>query len=187
MVQRLIPSHCPFQSKFSGEARTPAQFSARLARIEAQKMSLVQDMSRLADPCGTGTPQVSQLCCDARNFPRIVITRTEVECSGELGQSGEQLLREDNITAQGFKYVLPRADGFWITDRYGFAGLESADQIRDQPVCRPITAADDISCSRGRHCDMMFGQTLDGKERATVGGGNDLRAGFARGVWIVAT
>ncbi len=83
--------------------------------------------------------------------------------------------------------MLPRADGFGIANHNRLASGKGAHDVRNEAVKRPITAADDVSGTRGGHGDPVL-LVLIGREKGTaIGGGDQFGATFAAAVRVVSS
>jgi len=52
--------------------------------------------------------------------------------------------------------MLPGTDSTWIAYTYRFITLDGTHDIGDQPVFRPVTAADNIARSRRGECHALL-------------------------------
>ncbi len=76
--------------------------------------------------------------------------------------------------------MLPGPDRLGKSQRNGFPGCKRANAVGDQPILRPIAAADDIACARGGDRRSV------GKEAVAKTHRHQLRTGLAVAVGIMA-
>src|SRR6185437_14498957 len=77
--------------------------------------------------------------------------------------------------------MLPRPHRLGPPHFERLAGLPCAHGVRDQPILRPVAAADDVAGARAGHRHTLYGEV-----RVAIAADDDLARGFAGAVRIVA-
>jgi len=131
------------------------------------------------------TPHVHEFGRYALDRPSVLIARSEVVGGGELRILREELPGQHQVSVQRLEHVLPGTDGIEAPDQNRLPGKESADQIRNEPVLGPVTAANNIVGARGSQSHMMFMQSVDRKKSTAVCRADNFGAGFAGNVSVV--
>src|ERR1051325_5835341 len=101
------------------------------------------------------TPQPGQFVSDPGYWLGVGFSRTEVPARREAGSIPGQTLCEREIPTQRLENELPGADSRRIPDLAGTSFQKGADQIRNELIGRPITAANGIASSGARQGDTM--------------------------------
>src|ERR1035438_4763307 len=187
LVPSAIPRHRALQRRFDSEPWFPSEFDAGLAGIKPENMILVHAGNRIADPRPSVAPHLHEFGRYALDWPNVLIARSEVVGRSELRMLREECLSQHQVTVQRLEHVLPGTDGIGTPDYNRLPGEESADQIRNEPVLGPVTAANDIAGARRSQAHMVFMQSVDWKELATVCRDDNFGAGFAGSIRVVPT
>ena len=108
--------------------------------------------------------------------------RAEVPCFGAGGVPCQQALPEHEITGKAFENVLPGAGSVGRTYLGRFAACRGANDVRNQPIIRPVAAADDIAGARSGD----QGCVLRRKKGLAVAGYDELGRGFRGAVGVVS-
>src|SRR5688500_5776135 len=106
-------------------------------------------IARIESPARALTPEVNHFFENPLYWFNIFIAGTKIPAVGVTSIAFTKRLRQYQITAQGFKHVLPRAGCFRVSNNNGLLFFECSENIGNQSICSPVTAANDVSCSPG--------------------------------------
>ena len=81
--------------------------------------------------------------------------------------------------------MLPRSDCVWPPDQHRLPSLKSANQVRNQPILRPVSSANHIAGARSCQRDMVFAQPVSREVGTAIGRTHNLRACLARRIRIM--
>ena len=108
-----------------------------------------------------GLSKASDQCADRTNRLRV---GTEIETGCDLGRDASARRRGEartypEVTRQGLENMLPRSGGGRVADGQCQSVGTGADDIRHNPICGKVAAADDIaSAGRGDPHGVLGGE-----------------------------
>ena len=76
----------------------------------------------------------------------IAVVRTEVPCSGIVNPVLIEPLCKREIAGKRLQNMLPRTDRMGVPDENFFPFQKGTDAVGDEPIQRPVPAADNIPC-----------------------------------------
>ena len=82
--------------------------------------------------------------------------------------------------------MLPRPHGGRIPHGHRLTGREVPHDVGDDPVGRPVAAADHVAGADGRQLDAMLAETAGREKAPAVGGGHEFGRPFAGAIGIMA-
>ena len=172
------------------ELRRPAEVGVSAAGVELEVAGFVRVGSLVENPGGAVAPE---------SRPSVRRSRRRGERLSRRGRScrrsrsvrvvGEKLFGQPDVAMQRLEHMLPGANGVGPANADRLAGEKAANEIGDEAIDGPVAATDDIAgASGGDGYAMTVGlaEGVDGKVRLAEGGADDLGAGLAAGVGVVA-
>ena len=99
---------------------------------------------------------------------------------------GEHRGGERQITGERLEHMLPRPHGCRIPHRHRLTGREVPHDVGDDPVGRPVAAANHVAGADGRQLNAMFAESAQRKEAPAVGGGHEFGRPLACTIGIMA-
>src|ERR1017187_8070126 len=166
--------------------RGPPEVGAGAAGVELQVGGLMDAGVGVIDPGGTVTPGGGHFIGDPGHGLGVCVGGAEVVSGREFGIAGKELFGEADVAVKGFDDVLPGTDGKRAANAYRLAGDETADQVGNEGIGRPVAAADDVAGARGGEGDLVLSEAGDGEVGLAEGCGDNLGAGLGAGVGVVA-
>ena len=166
------------------EPRLPAELTARFLRVQAQELRLVRGVridGRDLQLAATERAHEAHrdLTCGHTLF---VLVGPEIPAAGEALRVLEQALREQQVARERLEHVLPWPGRARVADLDDVAARGAAHDVGNEPVFRPVAAADDVARARARHADAALFE-----ERAPIGGRHELGRALAGAVRVVTT
>ena len=135
---------------------------------------------RVALPAGVWY-LIAQVFDDPADRLGVVVIRAEIPAFGESGAFNAKLFRQHQIPRQRFQHMLPGSCRQRRADGKRAPGIECAQEIRNQPIRRPVAAADDVA---GTGAGQMDAGCVE--EGGAVSGGDQFGTGLAAGIGIGA-
>ncbi len=189
-LPRLVPVHQPVQRRLQVQPRMPRQLRPRAAGIELQIPRLMHAGVGIQHPARVAAPHPRHALRDPAHRLRVVFAWPKVKRRGKprrlLRIAAHQLLCQQDVSMQRLQHMLPRTNRLRPANVHGLARQESAHQVRNQPVLRPVPAADDVPRARRRQRTAMLGLQGSREVALPVRRRHNLRAGLRAGVRIVA-
>src|SRR6185369_8796595 len=116
-------------------------------------MSLVRVGAWILLPAGALTPERGNFVRDPSHRPNIGFVGPKVPALRHRPSTRVHFFGEAKVAGQRFQYVLPGPYRVRITQLRGLLARERAQNVGDESVDRPVTAADHIaSPRRGQDC-----------------------------------
>jgi hypothetical protein len=189
-LRSRLPCAIPGDEQLEGvtevKLRRPLQVGVGAAGVQLQVTGLVGAGSIVEDPGGTVAPETGHLFGDPGDGANVRIRGAEVVGGRKARVVGEKFLGEQDVSVQRLEDVLPGTNRVRPTNADGLAGEEAAHQVGQQAIAGPVAATDDVAGSGSGEGDAVTIESVDGKVGLAEGSADDLGAGLAAGVGIVA-
>lgn len=181
-----MPFDDPTQRCSQWQDRTPPLQGASLGRIEPQQACFMRygpgpGLRRLGF-----APQRLQLGNDPGYGTRIAIGWPEVPSIGKFALVSKQPFGDQQVTMRRLQQMLPGSNRGGRTNCRRLAPLEGTDQVREQPVKRPVAAANDIARAHRRQRHAALANGPDRKERPAIGRKNLFGTALRTGIGVLS-